>query len=42
MRTSLYARIRLEGFGLGVVIAPTLKRAHVFILCIHFEIGLDY
>lgn len=42
MRKSIYARIRLEGFGLGIVVAPTMLRMHVFVGFVHIEIGLDY
>ena len=42
MGRNLYIRIRLEAFGLGVVLAPRLRRLHVFVAFVHIEIGLDY
>ena len=36
----LYIRIRLEGFGIGVVLAPRLRRMHAFVAFVHIEIGL--
>lgn len=42
MSPNLYMRIRLDAFGLGIVLAPRLRQLHAFVAFVHIEIGLDY